>query len=45
MKHYHRLVEVFVKPQTRDEIRKAKGVMTYDQFLNLLLNETKEKTN
>jgi hypothetical protein len=32
-----RLVEVPISKETRDELKRVKGVMTYDQFLQKLL--------
>lgn len=34
-----RLVEVLVTKDTRDEIKKAKGNLTYEQFLKKILND------
>ena len=37
MKTYPRLVEIYVTPATRNKIKKAKGTLTYDTFLNAKL--------
>ena len=34
---YERLVEIFVKPDLRDEIRELKQGKTYDEFLRILV--------
>ena len=34
---YSRLVEIFVKPDLRDEIRELKRGRTYDEFLRILI--------
>ena len=39
IKKYERLVEIFVSATTRDKVRKAKGIMTYDEFINNILKE------
>jgi len=38
-----RLVELYVKEETREKIRTLKSSLTYDEFLNeLLVNQKKE---
>ena len=38
-KKYERLVELFVKPDLRDEIKSLKREQTYDEFLRLLIKK------
>jgi hypothetical protein len=43
---YSRLVDLFVKPDLRDEIKFLKREQTYDQFLrNLIIQFVEDKQN
>jgi len=42
---YSRLVEIFVKPDLRDEIRELKQGRTYDEFLRILIKNEDRMPN
>lgn len=39
---YQRLVEIYVKPELRAEIKKLKNNLTYDQYLEGLIQKEKK---